>query len=209
MGNVENEKLPPARANSQLVSITSWLDDDAPPETRPLSMLRLSAEPVYLSLFADQGCDVETHWLEADDGWSGGYVHCLGVGCPGCTARIDRKRYLLLPVADLTHGQVKVLRVPAEKGPGRLRTEIVKVLGLADRAGIVTRITRSQDFRYTVDALRNDGIDPDVAAAIKRFAEALNAGSIDLKSVIAEMTAAEMKEHQRVAKRLSLEAQGA
>ncbi len=204
--NTNEEKNPSAEmnANSSLISITSWLDDESQ-DGRPLSVLRLSTEPVYVSLFTDQGCDVETHYLEADDGWAGGYVHCLGKGCPACMARIERKRFLLLPVADLTDAQVKLLRVPAEKGPGRLRTEIVKVLTLPDRAGIVTRITRSRDFHYTVEAHRNDALAPDVANAIKRFTDALNAGAIDLRSVVTSMTAAEIKEHGRVAKRLSLE----
>lgn len=193
-------------SNTLLVSITSWLDDGEAEDARPLSVLRLSTEPAYVSLFTDQGCEVETHYLEADAGWSGGYVRCLGKDCPACRARIDRKRFLLLPVADLTDADIKLLRVPAEKGPGRLRTEIVKVLMLSDRAGIVTRITRSRDFRYTVEAIRNDNaLAPDVADAIARFTNAFNAGSIDLRSVDTNMTAVEMKEHQRVAKRLSLE----
>ena len=201
----QEQQTTQANSNPPLVSITSWLDDDDSQDGRPLSALRLSAEPVYVSLFTDQGCDVETHYLEATDGWSGGYVHCLGKGCPACTARIERKRFLLLPVADLTDAQVKLLRVPAEKGPGRLRTEIVKVLALSDRAGIVTRITRGRDYQYTVEAHRNEALAPDIANAIKRFADALNAGSIDLKSIVLSMSGAEMAEHERVAKRLSLE----
>jgi hypothetical protein len=206
--NKEQEPSIEANSNSPLVSITSWLDDDETQDARPLSFLRLSTEPVYVSLFTDQGCDVETHYLEADDSWSGGYIHCLGKTCPACMARIERKRFLLLPVADLTDAEVKLLRVPAEKGPGRLRTEIVKVLMLPGRADIVTRITRSRDFRYTVEAVRNDAIGPDVVGAIKRFSEALNAGSIELRSIVTTMTAAEIKEHERVAKRLSFEASG-
>jgi hypothetical protein len=209
--NINKKQEPSTEVNSNAprVSITGWLDDEASQNARPLSFLRLSTEPVYVSLFTDQGCDVETHYLEADDSWPGGYVSCLAQGCPACTARIDRKRFLLLPVADLTDAEVKLLRVPAEKGPGRLRTEIVKVLMLPDRAGIVTRIIRLRDFRYTVEAIRNDSLGPDVVGSIKRFSDALNAGSIELKSVVTTMTAAEMKEHERVAKRLSFEAPGA
>jgi hypothetical protein len=206
--NKEEQLTPDTNPNPPLVSITSWLDDEDQ-EARPLSVLRLSTEPVYVSVFSDQGCDVETHYLEATDGWAGGYVHCLGKGCPACVARIDRKRFLLLPVADLTDAQVKLLRVPAEKGPGRLRTEIVKILALPDRAGIVTRITRARDFHHTVEAHRSEALGPDVAAAIKRFVDGLNAGAIDLKSVVTSLTAAEMTEHERVAKRLSLERPGA
>ena len=150
------ERNPPSETNStaSLVALTSWLDGGETEDARPLSVLRLSTEPVYVSLFTDQGCEVKAHFLEADGGWSGGYVHCLSTDCPACRARIERKRFLFLPVADLTDGQVKLLRVPAEKGPGRLATEIGKIFGLLDRAGIVTKITRSPNFQYTVEAHR-------------------------------------------------------
>lgn len=115
----------------------------------------------------------------------------------------------MLPVADLTDAQVKLLRVPVEKGPGRLRTEIVKVLALPDRTSIVTRIIRSRDFQHAVEAHRNEALAPDVAAAIKRFVDGLNAGAINLKSVVTSMTEAEIRDHERVAKRLSREGPGA
>jgi hypothetical protein len=191
-----------------MVSVTNWLDDESE-DGRQLSVLRLSIEPVYVSLFTDQGCDVETHYLEADAAWSGGYVHCHGESCPACKAQNERKRFLLLPVADLTDGRIKMLRVPAEKGPGRLRTEVIKVLALDDRASIVTKITRGRDYHHTVEALRNEPPGPDIVAAIKHFADAINTGSIDPTSVVIRMTAAEMAEHERVAKRLSLEGLGA
>src|SRR5579863_6232288 len=91
-----------ANTGQPLVSITNWLDDEEGQGGRPLSVLRLSTEPVYVSLFTEQGCDIETHYLEAADSWSGGYVHCLGKACAACKARVERKRFLLLPVADLT-----------------------------------------------------------------------------------------------------------
>src|ERR1051326_4458411 len=99
--NEEESLSPDTSANSSLVSITSWLYEEDGQDIRPLSVLRLSTEPVYVGLFTDQGCDVETHYLEADDSWFGGYIHCLGRDCPACLARIERKRFLLLPVADL------------------------------------------------------------------------------------------------------------
>jgi hypothetical protein len=193
--------------NPPLVSITNWLDDESQ-DGSPLSVLRLSTEPVYLSLFTDQGSDIEAHYLEATDDWAGGYVRCLKGSCPACKAQIERKRFLLLPVADLTDGRIKVLRVPAEKGPGRLRTEIITVLALPDRDGIVTKITRGRDYHHSVEALRNEPLGLDIAATIKRFIDAINAGSIDLKSVVISMAAAEMAEHERVAKRLALEEPG-
>jgi len=192
-----------------LVSLTDWAVATDQDGSQPsLTVLRISTEPSYVSLFTDQGADVTTHYLERTDSWSGGYVYCLGAGCPACAAQIDPKRFVLLPVADLTDARIKILRVPSEKGPGKLLTEILKVLSLANRAEIVTKISRTKGFQYIVDAVRQDALSADVAGAISRFVDHLAAKVIDLRSVVMSLTASEMTEHERIAKRLELEGLG-
>jgi hypothetical protein len=192
-----------------LVSLTEWAKavDEEESQTS-LTVLRTSTEPVYVSLFTDQGADVATHYLERTETWSGGYVYCLGAGCPACAAQIDRKRFVLLPVADLTDARIKILRVPSEKGPGKLLTEILKVLSLENRSEIVTKISRTKGFQYVVETPRQDALSPDVAAAIKRFVDQVAAKVIDLRSVVTSLSASEMSEHERIAKRLGLEGLG-
>jgi len=191
------------------VSLTDWATeterDDVP---SPLVVLNISpTEPAYVSLFTDEGPAVTTHYLEGTDTSFGGYVHCLGQDCPACAAQTYRKRFVLLPVADLTDARIKILRVPSDKGPGKLLTEIVKVLGLPNRAEIITKINRKA-YQYIVEAHRQDALSPDVAAAIKRFAEQLSANVVDLRSVVAHMAASEMRQHERIARRLELEGPG-
>jgi hypothetical protein len=198
-----------ASGSPALVSLTDWAatadqDDNSP----SLTTLKLSAEPAYVSLFTDQGADVTAHYLERTETWAGGYIYCLGVGCPACTAQIDRKRFVLLPVADLTDARIKVLRVPSEKGPGKLLTEMLKVLSLPNRAEIVTKISRTSNYQYIVDAHRQDALGPDVLAAIKRFGDQLDAKIIDLRSVVTKLPGAEIAQHERIAKRLTLEGRG-
>jgi hypothetical protein len=192
-----------------LVSLTDWAattdQDDAPSS---LAVLKLSGEPVYVSFFTDQGADVTAHYLERTETWAGGYVHCVGAGCPACAAQIDRKRFVLLPVADLTDARIKILRVASEKGPGKLLTEMLKVLSLPNRAEIVTKISRTSNYQYIVDAHRQDALSPDVMTAIKRFADQLNAGIVDLRSVVTRLPAAEIMQHERISKRLALEGRG-
>ena len=192
-----------------LVSLTDWAattdQDDAPSS---LTVLKLSGEPVYVSFFTDQGADVTAHYLERTETWAGGYVYCLGTGCPACAAHTDRKRFVLLPVADLTDARIKVLRVPSEKGPGKLLTEMLKVLGLPNRADVVTKISRTSNYQYIVDAHRQDALSPDVMAAVKRFADQLKADLIDLRSVVTRLPGGEVAQHERIAKRLALEGRG-
>jgi hypothetical protein len=189
-----------------LVSLTAWATETDRDESHPsLSILRISDEPVYVSLFTDQGLNVATHYLDQAETWAGGYVYCLEHDCPACRAQINRKRFMLLPVADLTDSTIKILRVPPEKGAGKLLTEILKVLSLENRAEIVTKITRTKKYQYVVDAHRQDELHPDVAAAVKRFVQQLNAGVADLRSIVTSMPASEMVQHELVAKRLELE----
>jgi len=191
---------------SPLVSLNDWLSgadqDDAAPS---LSVVRLSSEPVYVSLFTHDGMPALAHYLEATETWSGAYVHCLGDECPACKAKIDRKRFLLLPVADLTDAKVKVLRIPQEKGRGKLLTELSKVLALPDRASVITKIMRTNKYEHIVDVIPQGPVGPDVAAAIKRFTQHMQSRTVDLATVIARHSADEMAQHERVAKRLALE----
>ena len=189
------------------VSLSNWATETDQLEAQsPLTILRISSEPVYVSLFTDQGLDATTHYLGRTETWAGGYVYCLARECPACAAQIDRKRFMLLPIIDLTDAQVKILLVPSEKGPSKLLTELLKILSLESRAEIVTKISRTKNFQYVVEAHRQDALNPDVCAAIKRFAD--QAKVLDLKSVITSMPASEMAQHERVAKRLALEGPG-
>ena len=189
-----------------MVSLTDWAaTTDQDNASLSLTVLKLSAEPAYVSLFTDQGADVTTHYLERTETWTGGYVFCLGAGCPACAAQIDRKRFVLLPVTDLTDARVKILRVPSEKGPGKLVTELLKVLGLPNRAEVVTKISRTSNYQYIVDAYRQDALGPDVLAAIKRFVDQLDAKVIDLRSAVTRLPAGEITQHERISKRLALE----
>ena len=63
------------------------------------------------------GVCVDAHYLEEAEDWSPGYIQCTGDDCPACAAGINRSRFLLLPVVDRVEGKVKLLRVPAQKGP--------------------------------------------------------------------------------------------
>jgi hypothetical protein len=121
---------------------------------------------------------------------------------------VDRKRFVLLPVADLTDGMIKILRVPAEKGPGKLVTELVKVLNLPSRADIITKISRIKNYQYVVEAHREDVLNPDILAAIKRFVQELEAGLVNLGSIVTRIPASEMVQHERIARRLELEGRG-
>ena len=85
----------------------------------------------------------------------------------------------------------------------------MKILGLPDRADILTKIVRNKNYQYVVDAHKHGAPNPDVMAAVKRFLERLNAGAIDLRSVVGNLPAEEMAQHERVAKRLALEGIGA
>jgi hypothetical protein len=191
---------------SKLVSLVDFANETEQDESElPLTVLNIpEKEPAYVSLFTKDGAEVTAHYLSGTDTWERGFVHCLGADCPACAAEIKPSRYLLLPIVDLVDATIKVLRVPAKKGVGTLKTELLKVLELPNCGEIVTKITRKQ-YNYTVDAVRENALNPDVTAAIKRFIEQLEAGVVDLTSVVTRMSASEMLEHEGIAKRLELE----
>ena len=80
-------------SSNALVSLTELATTmDRDDSQASLAVLIISTEPVYVTLFTDQGADVTTHFLEPTETWVGGYVVCLGHDCPACQAHLDRKR---------------------------------------------------------------------------------------------------------------------
>lgn len=194
--------------NTPSPSKTSLLDfaAGAPEPEAPtrLETLRLSEEPAFVSLFTTDVEQEQVHWLGETDAFEKGYYRCNGAGCPACAAQIRRSSNLLLPVLDRTDGRVKVLRVSDRRGPGQLLTELAKVLGAEDASRLVTQITRGRDYKYTVTTRSEMDLDPDAARAIKRYADAVDAGELDIRDVSLGIPDEEMAKHEKIAKVLSL-----
>jgi hypothetical protein len=94
MSNISNDtaNTPLETTTSEtpgLVSLIDWATETDRDESHPsLTVLRLSTEPVYVSLFTDQGLEVAAHYLDKDETWADGYVYCLGHDCPACRHRL-------------------------------------------------------------------------------------------------------------------------
>ena len=187
------------------VSLTEVLNEvEEQEQDTTLRTLRIGPEDVYISVFTESAAKDTTHYLEATETWEKGYYRCLGEGCPACRAGLEPKQYLLLPVVDRVDAQVKVLRMPILRGPGKFLTEFGKVLTAPEREKVVATIRRDRNFVYTV-AIRNTAeVDPQAAAAAKRFKERVENGGLDIRSVHTSISADEMREHETIAKRLKL-----
>jgi hypothetical protein len=168
-------------------------------------MLRISNTASYVSFFTGDGVRVDAHYLEEAEDWSPGYVQCTGDGCPACAAGINRNRFLLLPVVDRVEGKVKLLRVPAQKGPGKLLTEIMKIIDLENRDEVIAKITREGRYAYLVEPKPAPELDPEIRRAVQRFNELIDDGGIDLTDSVTRFTADEMADHPKIAQRLRLE----
>ncbi len=168
-------------------------------------LLRISNTASYVSFFTGDGVCVDAHYLEEAEDWSAGYVQCTGDGCPACAAGINRNRFLLLPVVDRVEGKVKLLRVPAQKGSGKLLTEIMKILGLENRDEVIAKITREGRYAYLVEPKPAPELDPEIRRAVQRFNELIDDGGIDLTDSVTRFTADEMADHPKIAQRLRLE----
>jgi hypothetical protein len=183
--------------------LVSLLDlSNEPDQPAQLAGLTIpETEPALVTLFTDQGVRVTSHYLPKTGQWDSGFYHCLGLGCPACAAEMSPQTFVLLPVVDRTDGEVKIVRVRTEKGPGKLLTELSKVLSLSNRGNIITKISR-KNYQYSVEAVREESVHPDLATAIKQFLEQLAAKIIDITSVVPRIPASEMLQHEHVAKRL-------
>lgn len=208
---MSTETRPAEQATTTVISLDAFCaeaESDAEASGPKLEILRIGRDASYISFFTTDGVPVAAHYLEEAEDWAPGYVQCTGDGCPACRAGLQASRFLLLPVVDRVQGRIALLRISAQKGPGKLVTEIGKILGLPDRENIVAKITRDGRYNYTVEPRPAPEHDPEIVRAVQRFVEQAAAGEIDLAASIATVLAAELAKHPRIARALALEGQG-
>ena len=192
-------------------TITMSLDDfgeiDTPEDSAAHGVpevLRIGKTPSLVSFFTTDGVAINAHYLPDADDWPTGYVRCAGDGCPACTAGITVNSFLMLPVADRVEGKVALLRVPTQKGPGKLWTEIKKVLDLPERDKIIAKIMREGRYNYIVEPVAAPDHDPQIIRAVQRFSEGAEAGEVDLADSMPIYPNDDLATHPQIAKRLQL-----
>lgn len=168
-------------------------------------ILNVGKDAAYVSMFTKNGVPVQTHYLEEADGFTAGYVHCIGEGCPACRAGLKPSEFLLLPVFDHITGEVAILRISTARGAGKLLTEIGKVMNLPNPDNYIAKISRPDRYTYSVEIKTRSEADPDAIRKVQAFNAQYNNGEIDLAASITKMSASEMTEHPRIAKTLQLE----
>ena len=187
------------------ISFTDWFAEEDTVDDVAMELLRIGQEPKFLQMFTMQAVKVEVHYLDPDDVLSnGGYCHCLGEDCPACKATVAKKKFMLMPVGDLIHGDIKILRIPLEKGPGKMATELEKVFALSDPSAVTTMISRARNFKHTVITKAAGEYHADIAEAVKRFLKNIDDGVITLNDAIATLSAEDMAAHSEIAKKLKL-----
>ena len=170
-----------------------------------LRVMSVGRDAAYVGLFTKEGIPVTAHYLEDAHDWSSGYVRCLGEDCPACKTGLQQNRFLLLPVLDRITGTVALLRVSAVKGPGKLATELGKVLAQPDMDQMIAKITRDGRYNFSVTVLPTGEHDPEAIRAVQSFKEQVDSGLVNLTASVTEVSAEEMAEHPHIAKTLKLE----
>lgn len=200
------EEQEPACQTVSLLDALAQHDDDG--VNAALAVLKLGAEAQLVSLFTEDAVPVTSHYLEATETWTGTYARCLGEGCPACKAGLNKSNHLFLPVVDRLDGLIKILKIPTQKGPGKLLTEIGQVLSMPNRSNLIIGITRNQNFVHHVTIEAEGAPDPEVLAAIKTFLDRVDQGVLRVIDTIPEFPAAELATHERIAKRLTIVGRG-
>lgn len=201
---IQTDKSATPTMSPQMTSIDDLLYAEEEIADQPLQTVWLKAEPSYLNIFTKDVLQVDAHYLKDDASLANGYYRCLGDDCPACKAELSKQYFLLMPVVDFVDATVKILRIPRQKGPGKLLTEIGKVTSLPDPSSVMSKIIKGRDNKYSVD-IKEHNPDGDIAAAVKRFQKQFEAGMVDIGSVVPELSREEIVSHTEVAKKLKLE----
>jgi hypothetical protein len=162
---------------------------------RALDELRISDEAAAVLLFTDTVEEALLHY-ETDESVRA-YIRCPGTRCPLCLLGSRPKQYALMAVYDLAGRDVKVLKIPVARGPGRLASMLRPHLRDPDVANKVFLIAR-HGYTHNVTPQRlADGADRG-AAVIKAFVNA----APNLTSAFRAPTPEELADIPRIANKL-------
>ena len=170
-----------------------------------LRVMNIGRNPAYVSFFLRNGPRITAHFLDPSSNWAGGYVECLGDDCPACEAGLQSDRFVLLPVVDRVTAKIALLRIPSVQGPGKLATELTKVLSQPDLDKVIAKISKAGNYSYHVDVLHDGKHDPEAVQAVRRYADQCDQGLVDLTIGYTRLDANEMASSSCIAKILQLE----
>ncbi len=170
-----------------------------------LQIMSISNDAAYLGFFTKDGFPIEVHWMKEAPGWAPGFVHCLGDECPACKAGLKINRYILLPVLDRITAKVFMLRISTARGPGKLITELGKVLSLPEPEKAIVKVMREDRYTYSVEILGEAEHDPDAIRAVQQFKEQVETGTLDPLASVTSMAHDDMASHPHIEKILMLE----
>ena len=171
-----------------------------------LRVLTISQGRAYLSFWTNLGKPVVAHYFNDTSYWASGPYRCLGDGCPACSAGIAKHRYSLVPALDRLTSETVLLRIPTQRGPGRLATELDKVLYHPNKQHLIARITRNDRRQFEVNVLNASRSDRSLLFAAKQFKWQMDNQELDLTASIANISAVEMASHPCIASALEMEA---
>jgi len=181
-----------------MTSLSDLANEGAGEAPSILNELRLGTEPAACLLFEDDTQEVSLHY-ESDPSVRS-YVICPGPGCPACFLGSAPKEFGLLPVLNIESGEVEVLRVSRQRGPGALLDGLLPIVKRSDLADLLVLIRRA-GMRYSVStqplaegATRHEQV-------IAAFQEAMQ-GGLRLSSAFYAPTASELAETERIRRKL-------
>ena len=177
--------------------------DDAEPSS--LRVLTVGRDDAYIGIITKEGFPVTAHFLDDSEGWPRGYVHCLGDECPACQAGMKPNSFIYLPVLELSTAQVALLRVSSLRGPGKLITELERVMDHPHIENLVLKVSREGSYVYSVHVVSEKEHDPDAIRAVQQFRSMLEAGSIEPTASVTKMPSKEMANHPRIQRILQLQ----
>ena len=113
--------------------------------------------------------------------------------------------FIYLPVLELSTAQVALLRVSSLRGPGKLITELERVMDHPHIENLVLKVSREGSYVYSVQVVSEKEHDPDAIRAVQQFRSMLEAGSIEPTASVTKMPSKEMANHPRIQRILQLQ----
>ncbi len=199
----KNNKAGPAKPLVHVTDAVSKWEAEAGQVPVGLAEIRLDGNDRLLIPFTASIVEVRTHYVNFPE--LTGYIRCTGPDCLLCRIGRQPETRDLLPLYDPVAQAVGVLAVTLNMRPQALKPQLMPVLRLLrqDQRKLVA-IRKLDKCRYIVTMLDLPADADDGAAEINKFLAAFQAGTLDPRSVYAQMGNEELARIPGVANQLRL-----
>ncbi len=167
-------------------------------EPSRLQSVYVGPNELHVIPFTDRGVRVKIHFLNEAE--YRGYIPCNGDVCDACRVGYSAMDWILLPVYNPDAAAVQVLQLSIAKRPGALLPQLAPLINSGQP--LLAMLQQRPDKTYSVNSMPLTHGDDAGESSIVDFLAKMNAGQVDLASVLNHLSNEDLRAIPAIAAKL-------